>query len=286
MNQFYQLLTKIVIILVVGSSVCFQEKAYMVEDSEMSSPKNIEIELRYKILDQMGLQQFIASLAFVNKEHIIDIYLDTNDANLLERGIYIRLRNNQKLDIKFNRACLEDPMLEYQPYCEEHSFKLPLMHERLPEFNDVISYLGLQQAQTFEEFKARNNFIDHRIIDKVRSTYTHEDFVIVIDEVKDLGTFLEIEIMTQNVNQLDAITQQMQEILSPLKLERLIIGTEALVLRKQNFQHYLKSRFIHPEDKERYGLGLPITSSETDHVQNMTLMEDSRTGVPQVLLKN
>ncbi len=218
----------------------------------MGSPKNIEIELRYRILDQTGLQQFIASLAFVHRKHIIDIYLDTTDAILLERGIYIRLRNNQKIDIKFNRACLEDPMLEPQPYCEDHSFKLPLMHEQLPEFNDVIRYLGLQEAQTLEEFKAYNNFIDHRIVDKVRSTHTFEDFVIVIDEVKSLGTFLEIEIMAQNTNELDAITQRMQEILSPLKLEQLKIGTEALLLRKQNFQHYLKSRYILPEDKKRY----------------------------------
>ncbi len=254
MAQFYQLFIKMVIILTTSTYMYCQEKFHMSEDKEMDRAKNIEIELRYKIVDETGLQQFIAPLTFVNRGHILDIYLDTPDANLLERGIYIRLRNSHKLDIKFNRACLEDPMLEYQPYCEEHSFKLPLMQEQLPELNDVVHYLGLKQAQTFEEFKSLNNFIDHRIIDKIRSTYTSEDFVIVIDEVKDLGTFLEIEIMTQNTNDLGVITQRMEEILSPLKLERLKIGTEALVLRKQNFQHYLKSRFILPEDKMRYGL--------------------------------
>ncbi len=265
MTHFYRFLIKMLVIAVTSLYVCSQEKLVIVEDGEVDSAKKIEIELRYKILDEMGLQQFTAPLTFVKKEHIIDIYLDTNDANLVERGIYVRLRNTHKLDIKFNRACLEDPLLEYQPYCEEHSFILPLMQEKLPEFNDVVHYLGLQQAQTFEEFKARNNFIDHRVIDKVRSTYALEDFVIVIDEVKDLGTFLEIEMMAPSTSNLDAITKQMEEILSPLKLERLKIGTEALVLRKQNFQHYLKSRFIHPEDRKRYGLESQIAGHEKAH---------------------
>lgn len=250
---FYQLLFTLFMMAMASSHVCAQEELNKIEEYEMDSANKIEIELRYKIVEEAGLPQFIESLAFVKKEHIIDIYFDTPDANLLERGIYIRQRNGSKMDIKFNRACLEDPTLEYQPYCEEHSFKVPLMTEQLPEFYSVVQYLGLKPAQSFEQFKSNNNFIEHRIIDKVRSTYRLEDFVIVIDVVKDLGTFLEIEIMAPDISHLDAITKRMQDILSPLKLERLKIGTEALVLRKQNFQHYFKSRFVLPEDRERYG---------------------------------
>jgi adenylate cyclase, class 2 len=216
---------------------------------EVAKPKNIEIELRYEILDESQLPFFLSPLTFVNQKHIVDIYLDTPEADLLARGIYVRLRNNQRLELKFNRACLEDPTLEIQPYCEEHSFTVPLTPEELPRFNDIVSYLGLEQGQSLEEFKSRNKLIDHRVVDKIRSTYSIEDFAILIDDVKELGKFLEIEIMSDTTRDIDSVTKRMRDILAPLKLKPLKTGFESLILRKHNFQQYLRARFALPEDK-------------------------------------
>lgn len=104
---------------------------------------NIEIELRYEIIDPNQLASFLEPLKFVSKRQIVDIYLDTKDAGLIKKGIYVRIRDNKKIDIKFNRECLRDANLELQPYCEEYSFTLPLKQDELSRFNSIISDIGL-----------------------------------------------------------------------------------------------------------------------------------------------
>jgi adenylate cyclase, class 2 len=192
----------------------------------------------------------------LNTKRIVDIYFDTLNADLIERGIYVRLRNNQKIDIKFNRACLDDPTLELQPYCEEYSFILPFSSEQLPLLNTINTDLKLKHASSFEEYKTVNNLIDHRTVDKTRTTYSIEDFVISIDEVKGLGKFLEIELMDNKTDALDAVTKRMKEILSSLELKPLKTGYDSLMLRKQNFQQYLRGRFVLPEDKALYSFNI------------------------------
>lgn len=213
---------------------------------------NIEIELRYEIIDESSLSKFLAPLPLLSKKRIVDIYLDTPTAELIERGIYIRLRNNHKLDIKFNRACLDDPTLEMQAYCEEYSFEIPLVAEELTLFNKINDDLGLKKASTLEEYKALNSLSDHRTVDKTRTTYSIADFSLAIDEVQDLGTFLELELLSNSIDAIDSVTNQMKDLLSTLQLKPLRTGYDSLILRKHNFPHYLKGRFALPEDKMRF----------------------------------
>jgi adenylate cyclase, class 2 len=211
----------------------------------------IEIELRYQILNESTIPGFVKTLAFLGTKRVVDSYLDTINADLIRRGIYIRLRNNQKLDIKFNRACLADESLELQPYCEEYSFSLPLMQESLHDLNAVSLDLELQPINraSIKEYASINKLIEHRIVDKIRSSYSIEDFILVIDEVKNLGKFLEIEVMAPDIDNIDTIKLRMQELLKDLKLKPLTTGYDALILRKQNFKQYLQARFILAEDK-------------------------------------
>ncbi len=213
--------------------------------------KNIEIELRYEVLDQQALTSFLQHLDFSETKQIVDIYLDTYDAQLYKRGIYIRLRNNKKIDIKFNRACLEDSKLEQQSYCEEYSFQLPWQQSDVDKINQLSRELGLQEIETPspEEYKMVNNLIKHVTVDKMRSLYKIEDFLISVDVVNGLGTFLEIEIMASNINDLDLIKNRMLEILKELQLMPLKTGYSALLLKKQNFKQYVQGRFILEEDK-------------------------------------
>ena len=106
----------------------------------------IEIELRYEIVDKNQLTQFLAPLKFLRSNQDIDIYYDNADAILYQKGIFIRNRNNKKLDIKFNRACLDNPDLAIQDYCEEHSFALPLQEKNLSRINELLVSLQLQPS--------------------------------------------------------------------------------------------------------------------------------------------
>ena len=212
---------------------------------------NIEIELRYEILDLNQLSKFLVSMNYIHKKHDIDIYLDTPQAILYQKGIFIRIRNNKKLDIKFNRACLDDPCLEIQDYCEEHSFSLPLQEIDLNKLNNILESLNLITipAPNLDLFKLANNLDIHYIIDKKRTSYIHNQFTLSIDEVFNLGSFLEIELMAQNIENLAYIKQDMEKLLSNLSLKPLKTGYGTLLLRKNNFEHYLKGRFILKEDR-------------------------------------
>ena len=76
---------------------------------------SIEIELRYEVLDGVKLQPFIQKLTLLHTKRVFDVYLDTPGGDLRRRGIFVRIRDNKKLDIKFNRACLHDATLGAQP---------------------------------------------------------------------------------------------------------------------------------------------------------------------------
>lgn len=211
----------------------------------------IEIELRYEVLDCAQLTKFLEPLQQLHSKRDIDIYYDNADALLYQKGIFIRIRNDKKLDIKFNRACLEDPNLAIQDYCEEHSFALPLQESDLAKLNELLISLNLKPITIadLDQLKAANNFGIHYTVDKTRTSYQHGSFTLCVDEVADLGTFLEIELMANSIEDLAAIKQQMQLTLKELDLVPLKTGYGTLLLRKNHFDHYLMGRFILEEDK-------------------------------------
>jgi len=219
---------------------------------EKEKPMNIEIELRYEVLDESQLESFKEPLKFLSTKRIVDVYYDTEDADLLKLGIYIRVRDNKSIDFKFNKACLQDITLDLQAYCEEHTFAYPLSEHDLERFNKLSSELGLKPVETanFNNFIAINALIDHRTVDKERSSYKAGNFVITIDYVKNLGAFLEIELMAANTENISEIKKSMEEILLPLSLKPLKTGYDSMLLRKYNFQQYLQGRFILDEDKK------------------------------------
>ncbi len=210
----------------------------------------IEIELRYEILDIKELYSFLAGTQQLHKKHDVDVYLDTPERILWQRGIFIRIRNNKKLDIKFNRACLDNPHIDRIDYCEEHSFALPLNHDDLQKLNTLLASLNLKtiaQADLKTLIKT-NNLDTHYVVDKVRTSYVYQAFTIAIDEVKDLGTFLEIELMTQNAHDFEQVKNNMRIALAGLKLQPLRLGYCAQLLKKYDFTCYQRGRYALKED--------------------------------------
>ena len=212
---------------------------------------HIEIELRYQILKPEQLAPFLTSFQPLHRKHDIDIYLDTPQAILYQRGIFIRIRNGKKLDFKFNRACLDNPALAIQDHCEEHSFALPLVATDLPKINDLLISLDLKPIATADValLKSTNHFDTHYTVNKIRTSYKYNLFTICVDEVADLGTYLEIELMASTLDNLDSIKNQMQQLLLDLDVTPLKTGYGTLLLRKKDFAHYLLGRFILEEDR-------------------------------------
>jgi len=215
----------------------------------------IEIELRYEILDAKQIDSFLSSAKYLHQKHDIDVYLDTPDATLWKRGVFIRIRNDKKLDFKFNRTCLQNPEIGLLDYCEEHSFSLPLEKAKLQNINMVLESLNLKTTSNADLvcLTSINNLDAHYIVDKIRTSYAYNDFTIMVDEVAGLGTFLEIEVMATNINDLENVKKNMQQTLNGLNLLPLQIGYGSLLLRKSNFDYYVQGRYVLQEDKNMLG---------------------------------
>lgn len=217
--------------------------------------KNIEVELKFQILNVKEIEAFLKDLTFINKKPNLDIYLDKQDAQLYKKGIFIRIRDDEKLDFKFNPLDWENPD-DYSDHshCNEYSFRLPLTKSALPEFNNALVLLKLNQIKTpsVEELKESNKFVKSVIIDKVRGKYKDKNFKYSYDEVKGLGKFLEIETFAKEEDDLDRIKDMMRKKLKTLKLKYISTGYHELYWRKKDFKTYLAGRFLLDEDYPKY----------------------------------
>ena len=216
-----------------------------------------EIELKFQVLDKLQLEKFLENLKFLKKVRIKDIYFDTKDANLYKRGIFIRIRNGNKLQIKFNPSdVLNQNEVSIHEICSEYSFELSLSKDDVDKLNTIFLFLNLKQISTpsIDELKKINSLIDSIIIDKERKVFTNGKFLIVVDNVKELGTFIEIEAKVEkneNIN-INTIKNEMLKIIESLRVRKITTGYNELWWRKYNFEIYLQGRYLLEEDYKKW----------------------------------
>jgi adenylate cyclase class IV len=215
--------------------------------------KSIEVELKFEVLNKSELSSFLKNLELKSKKRVKDLYLDTLDGELFKKGIFIRLRNGSSLDFKFNLAEVQKEISD-QPFdhshCDEYTFSVPLKDDVLNELNEVASLLGMKTLKKAElpTFKKLNNLIESVKVDRKRSIYKAGQFDIVIDEVDNLGNYLEIEYMTSDNSNLEKVKNDMRDYLKNLQLKYINTGYNELYWRKNNFPLYLQGKYLLDED--------------------------------------
>lgn len=218
--------------------------------------RSIEIELKFEILDSDEVAQFVRPLKVIEQKRIVDVYLDTKEADLFKRGIFVRIRNGSKFDIKFNQEDIGkslDDNIEHT-HCDEVSNPLPLTPTAMASINETLKFLGLapMAEPTLENLVKRNKLIESVVVDKQRSSYDAGEFHIDIDTVKDLGEYLEIEKMTDETDNRQEVLNKMKDRLKGLQLRHVDVGYNELYWRKHDFDLYLQGKYLLIEDRKKY----------------------------------
>jgi adenylate cyclase class IV len=207
----------------------------------------IEVELKFQILDEIQVREFIKNLKFISRRKIVDKYLDTKNADLYKKGLFIRIRDDNNMDFKYN---LEDTECKHE-HCEEHSFSLPLTIDSLVSINKICRVLSLNNIMNpnIEEFMTRNNLIVSITNDKIREVYRDEKFEFCLDDVKGLGKFIEIEMHAAKEDDLEKIKDAMRERIRGLKIKLITTGYNELYWKKNNSDIYRQGKYHLEEDK-------------------------------------
>ncbi len=217
--------------------------------------KEKELELKFQILDKKQLENFLKNFKFLKKEKIKDVYLDTKDAKLYKKGIFIRIRDNKKLQIKFNYSdVVNQNKISLHEICSEYSFNLPLSEKDVKKLNRILDILDLKSisSPSMEELKAKNCLMESIVIEKERKVFTDTKFLIVIDEVKGLGTFVEIETKIKEGESVGSLKRKMLNLVKDLKVKRITTGYNELWWRKHDFKVYLQGRYLLEEDYKKF----------------------------------
>ena len=152
----------------------------------------MEVELRYKLPDMEKMKAMLLMMGFQEKKssHQIDTYwlradqADTEPCFMDgDDSIYMRLRHDVTGDkFSFNMKYINDN-LEYAGM-HEHEGRLP----------DAEAFAALDAIWQKIGFKHGT------VIDKAREEFTKGEFTIALDRVKDLGDFIEIEIIANDAD--------------------------------------------------------------------------------------
>lgn len=207
----------------------------------------IELELKYKLAH---IPKAVSFLEKIKTKTQSDIYYDTKNYELISKGNFLRVRNGEKLEFKVD---LDDAS---HLYCKETVFKITEINQKIDEINKVLKAIWLpqsEQVENFEEFIEKNNFIIISPINKVRTEYRlGRNITVAIDEVENLGLFLEAEIMVDldhlSENQATKLKQELvdelikSEIIS-LNTEQINIGYVELYLLEHNKSVYELGKF-------------------------------------------
>jgi adenylate cyclase class IV len=154
-------------------------------------------EIRTKLSHHLKL-----SNAVVQSDH----YYDNADFLFTKRDRGLRIRYVGGIPVDFTcKALFYIPQRNPSPwYVEEHVFKLPTkergaIREIFERFdlafdqnNNLLTYADLDICLR------KNNLSPKLIIEKKREIFMYEDAQVILDEVKNLGVFIEIETKTSS----------------------------------------------------------------------------------------
>ncbi len=183
----------------------------------------IEVELKFALpanlrasleatLDAMPSLQRLAPIENV------DTYYDTADFSCLQQAVFLRIRDDDRLEMKYHEQEDSD-----HTHANERMF--PLMPDALvmQDMNNLCSRFipTWRGADTVEAALATNGLSAFVRIEKRRTRYVNERLNLCLDEVADLGDFFEVEILCPDETGIKQARAQLHAFVANLSLPTL-----------------------------------------------------------------
>lgn len=206
---------------------------------------NIEYELKAWAPPKAKLEELLSEFKREGAEKFQeDVYFDTVDKTLYKFGAFIRIRNGKIVEIKFNPNNNDFSHLE----SDETRFDLPLTSSSIFALKDFLGkfvdfeYDAINQGDT-ESILQSLGLHKFVTISKRREIYSKPGVEFCIDSVENLGEFIEIESINQD------LSKKYQEWISREGIKVIPVGYVELYLRKYDFSTYMTGRYLLDEDK-------------------------------------
>ncbi len=194
-----------------------------------------EYEIKSKIdLTNVKLMEFIGSLGEpIVSTTISDIYYDTSEYKLFSSGVFIRVRNEHILEIKqdTDENLLHTTTAEYKyVFPLDIDDSLDVNHY----LNKILPVIEDDKINLFERYNLKF-FVK---INKVRRRFEYNGLIISLDDLSDLGNFIEIECSNKDK------FSEIEKLKSSLGLTNLKLGYVELRLKKDNHDAFKYGRYL------------------------------------------
>ena len=161
---------------------------------------------------------------YITKELVIDEYyydpkrnnLKPNKNNQINECLRLRQKGNK------NYITYKDDVFENNIWLYSNEYETEI--KDIEVLKEILNRLGLKKLITI-----KNN----------KTTYTYNNYEIVLEEVEDLGYFMEVEYSTKEDVDVKEIKKQIQTFIDSLGLKvskELNIGKPELMLKKKNIK--------------------------------------------------
>jgi len=166
-----------------------------------------EVEIHMALASEQQAKELLKNAAKVGEQAQVDEYYDFAGLKLYRKKAFLRVRDHRKLNLK------------YFPQDTHTSVEVAFDFgsAALQELHTIASFLALRpfektrtDEQTVKEWLAENSLKPLIVIDKHRATYKDSTYTYMLDDVKGLGKYLEIERETESAEEARQIEEELK----------------------------------------------------------------------------
>jgi len=204
----------------------------------------IEYEVKSRIESESELEGLVEDFQEDTRVLQQDKYYDTKNRDLFEKGIFLRIRNEKEIEIKYNPDVMDNNHVS----CDEYSYIKKITNKEAREISEFLgNHIEKEKdyCENISDIMETFSLEEFVTIKKERRIYNYDKVDIVIDKVDELGLYVEIEAKSTS------FPKKYEDWIKENSLSHIPTGYVEMYLKKNEPETYLKGRYLLPEDRDR-----------------------------------